>query len=309
MRIAITGSSGLIGTELRTRLTAAGHEVIRVQRGELGSAPVVWQPDRGWIQEGAIEGCDAVVHLAGVSIGDKRWTTNRKHALRASRIDSTRLLVEHFATLQRKPRVFVCASAVGFYGDRGDEELTEEAAPGEGFLAELVQDWEQEARRAESLGIRVVSVGTAPIQSLKGGGLPRMLTPFKLGVGGRLGSGRQYMPWISLEDEARAIEWVITHEELRGPVNVAGPHSVTNAEFTKALGRQLHRPTLFPLPKFMLRLVFGQLGEELLLYSQRQVPAKLLDSGFVFEHPDIETALAAALGKSARPHSTAAHLA
>jgi uncharacterized protein (TIGR01777 family) len=301
MRVAITGSSGLIGTELSRRLAAAGHEVVRVLRGDLGSAPVVWQPKRGWVQEGALEGCDAVVHLGGVSIGDKRWTAKRKQALRASRIESTRLLVGHLGTLTRKPSVFVCASAVGFYGDRGDEVLTEDAPPGEGFLAELVQGWEREARRAEELGVRVVSVRSAPVQSLKGGGLPKMLTPFKLGVGGRLGSGRQWMPWITLEDEARAIEWVLTHEELRGPVNLASPHAVTNAEFTKALGRQIHRPTLFPVPRFALRLMFGQLGEELLLFSQRVVPSKLLASGFRFEYPGVDEALAAALGKRGEP--------
>lgn len=296
----------MIGTELTTRLADAGHEVVRVRRGDLGSALVVWRPDEGRIQDGALEGCDAVVHLGGASIGEGRWTASRKRTLRASRIDSTRVLVDHLATLQRKPSVFVCASAVGFYGDRGDEVLTEDAAPGEGFLAELVQDWEREARRAEELGIRVASIRSASVQSLKGGGLPRMLTPFKLGVGGRLGSGRQWMPWISLEDEARAIEWVLTHEELRGPINVASPNPVSNVQFTKALGRQLRRPTLFPLPRPVLRLMFGQLGDELLLFSQRVVPAKLLDSGFTFQYPGIDEALAAALGKTPRTARRAA---
>lgn len=298
MRVAITGSSGLIGTELRQRLAAAGHHVVRVQRGGPGSAPVVWKPAEGWIQEGALEGCDAVVHLAGVSIGDKRWTAKRKQALRTSRVDSTRLLVDHLGTLTRKPRVLVCASAVGFYGDRGDEVLTEDAPPGEGFLAGLVQDWEREARRAEAFGVRVVSIRSAPVQSSKGGALPRMLTPFKFGVGGRLGSGQQWMSWIALQDEARAIMWLLDHEELRGPVNLASPNPVRNREFTKALGRQLRRPALFPLPGFVLRLMFGQLGEELLLFSQRVVPAKLLESGFSFEYPELDAALAAALRPS-----------
>jgi uncharacterized protein (TIGR01777 family) len=309
MRVAITGSSGLIGTELRQRLAAAGHEVVRVRRGELGSAPVVWKPAEGWIQDGALEGCDAVVHLSGVSIGDKRWTAKRKQALRSSRIDSTRLLVEHLGTLTHKPKVFVCASAVGLYGDRGDEVLTEDAPAGEGFLADLVQDWEREARRAEALGIRVLSIRTAPVQTRKGGSLPRMLTPFKFGVGGRLGSGRQWMPWIELSDHVRAVEWVLTHEELSGPVNLAAPGAVTNRDFKKALGQHLHRPTLFPVPAFVLRLVFGQLGKELLLFSQRVRPAKLLESGFTFEHPEVDDALATALGKSAAPTEHALHAA
>jgi uncharacterized protein (TIGR01777 family) len=309
MRVAITGSSGLIGTGLRQRLTAAGHEVVRVQRGELGSAPMVWKPAEGWIQDGALEGCDAVVHLSGVSIGDKRWTAKRKHALRSSRIDSTRLLVDHLGTLTHKPKVFVCASAVGLYGDRGDEVLTEDSPPGEGFLAELVQEWEREARRAEELGIRVVSIRTAPVQTRKGGSLPRILTPFKFGVGGRLGSGHQWMPWIELGDHVRAVEWVLTHEELSGPVNLAAPDAVTNREFTKALGRQLHRPTIFPVPGFVLRLVFGQLGKELLQFSQRVKPAKLLESGFRFEHPEIDEALATALGRAPAPSGHVPHMA
>lgn len=299
MRVAITGSSGLVGTELRTQLSAAGHDIVRVERGERGSLPVVWQPAQQWIAPAALEGCDAVVHLAGASIGDGRWSANRKRELWNSRIDSTRLLVEHFATLKQKPSVFVCASAIGVYGNRGDEELSDDAAAGGGFLADLVQAWEAEAHKAEALGIRVVTLRSAIVLAQDGGALAKMLTPFKFGVGGRLGSGKQWMSWIALEDEARAIAWTLTHEELHGPVNLAAPHPTRNADFTKVLGHVLHRPTLFPVPKFGLRLLFGQMGEELLLYSQRVAPTKLQRSGFAFHYPELETALEAALGKAA----------
>ena len=307
MRVAITGSSGLVGTELRKRLPESGHEVVLVTRGERGSAPVVWQPDRGWIQEGALEGCDAVVHLAGASIGEGRWTKRRKRELHDSRIDSTRLLVDHLASLDAKPRVLVCASAVGYYGNRGDEVLSEDAPPGEGFLKDLVEEWEREARRAEVLGIRVVSIRSSLVLSATDGALPRMLLPFKLGVGGRLGSGRQWMPWIALTDEARAIEWAIGHEELSGPVNLASPNPMRNSEFTKVLGRQLHRPTVFPAPRFGLRILLGQMADELLLYSQRVAPKKLMESGFTFEQPDVDAALAVALAKLVQSSSPLAH--
>lgn len=297
MRVAITGSSGLIGTELRGQLGMGGHEVVRVERGAPGTAPVVWQPAAGWIQPGALEGCDAVVHLAGASIGDGRWSERRKKELWDSRIDSTRLLIDHLETLERKPSVLLCASAIGFYGNRGDEDLREDAPRGGGFLAELVEAWETEARRAEALGIRVVLMRSSIVLSQRGGALAKMLTPFKLGAGGRLGSGKQWMSWVALEDEAAAMIWALTHEDISGPVNLATPHPVRNSEFTKVLGGVLHRPTLFPVPPFGLKLLFGQMGEELLLYSQRIVPEKLQRSGFTFRHAELEGGLQAALGK------------
>lgn len=300
MRIAITGSTGLIGTALTDRLTAAGHTVVPVRRGEAGHGGVTWRPDEGWIQDGALEGCDAVVHLGGASIGEGRWTAKRKREIRDSRIGSTRLLVDHMASLERRPRVFVCASAVGYYGDRGDTALREEAEPGTGFLAGVVREWEQEAARAAGAGIRVVSVRTSVVLAPRGGALQRMLTPFRLGLGGRLGSGRQWMPWITVEDEARAIEWVLTHDDLDGPVNLAAPNPVTNRELTRALGRQLHRPTLFPVPGLALRVLLGEMANELLLQSQRVVPSKLERSGFRFKHPTIDVALAAVLGGQSR---------
>lgn len=306
MRVAITGSSGLIGTALRARLERGGHEVVSVRRGTPTLGAVAWRPAEGWIEDGALEGCDAVVHLAGESIGDGRWTARRKRAIRDSRIESTRLLVDHMTALARPPRVFVCGSAVGYYGDRGDEELREESRAGEGFLAGVVRDWEREAVRASEAGIRVLSIRTAVVLAPRGGALQRMLTPFRFGVGGRLGSGRQWMPWITLEDEVRAIEWAITHEEVRGPVNLAAPHPVTNRELTKALARQLHRPALFPVPAFVLRIALGEMANELLLQSQRVLPSKLMRSGFRFEHETVEDALASVLGPRAGGRSAAA---
>jgi len=303
MRVAITGSAGLIGTALRTRLQAVGHEVVPVRRGDPSPGDVAWRPDEGWIEDGALDGCDAVVHLAGEPIGDGRWTAKRKLAIRDSRIDSTRLLVEHMAALARPPRVLVCGSAVGYYGDRGDEELREDSSPGEGFLARVVEEWEREGARAAEAGIRVVSIRTAVVLAPRGGALRRMLTPFRPGVGGRLGSGRQWMPWITLDDEVRAIEWVLTHKELSGPFNLAAPHPVTNRELTKALARQLHRPAVFPVPGFALRIMLGEMANELLLQSQRVLPSKLMRSGFRFEHETIEEALAAVL--AARPRGEA----
>ncbi|MGE0135861.1 MAG: TIGR01777 family oxidoreductase [Dehalococcoidia bacterium] len=306
MRVAVTGSSGLIGTALLARLRAGGHEGLPVRRGARTEDGVAWLPDEGWIEAGALEGVDAVVHLAGESIGDGRWTKRRKRAIRDSRIDSTRLLVEHMATLTRPPRVFVCGSAIGYYGDRGGEELREDASTGEGFLAEVVRDWEREASGAARPGTRVVSLRTAVVLAPRGGALQRMRTPFRLGVGGRLGSGRQWMSWITLEDEVRAIEWVLTHDDVSGPVNLSAPHPVTNREFTKALGRELHRPTRFPVPGFALRIILGEMAEELLLHGQRVLPEKLLRSGFGFEHETVEEGLQAVLATPAGSGEVAA---
>lgn len=293
MRIIISGSSGLIGSGLLARLAEEGHDVLGLRRGAPGSAPVVWQPDEGWIQDGALEGCDAVVHLAGASIGEGRWSVRRKRELRSSRVDATRLLVEHIASLERKPRVLISASAVGYYGDRGDEVLDEDAGPGEGFLAGLCTEWEQEALRAEEAGVRTVLLRFGVVISRRGGALPRMLFPFRLGLGGRLGSGGQWMPWVSLEDALRAIEWAI-ETEIAGPVNVTAPDAVTNAQFTRALARQMHRPAFFRVPRLALRIALGQSADELLMWSARATPARLLESGFEFRHPDIASGLVAA---------------
>ena len=295
-RIAITGSSGLIGTALRKRLLAQGHEVVRVLRGNDSDPAALWKPEQGWVRPGALEGCDALVHLGGSSIGDGRWTERRKKELSASRIEATRLLVDHLATLDHKPSVLVSASAVGFYGDRGDEELTEESPAGHDFLAGLVVDWEREVSRAETLGMRTVMLRFGVVLAREGGALGRMLLPFKLGAGGRIGNGRQWMAWVSLADAVGAAIYAIETDSLRGPVNVTAPHPATNAEFTKALGSALHRPTLLPTPTFGLKLLLGgEAVDGLLLASQRVLPRKLEASGFAFTHADVQSALQAAL--------------
>ncbi|MSQ36330.1 MAG: TIGR01777 family protein [Dehalococcoidia bacterium] len=296
MRVVVSGSSGLVGTAVREQLAAEGHEVQPLLRGDAeGSGPRWIAPsggEAGWIAPNALAGADAVVHLAGASIGEGRWTERRRTELRASRIDATRLLVDHLGTLAERPRVLVAASAVGAYGDRGDELLTEDAALGSGFLADLVRDWEREVVRAEALGVRVVRLRFGVVLAAHGGALPRMVTPMKLGVGGRLGSGRQWMPWVALPDVARAISWALA-EPVHGVVNVVAPEQATNAEFTRALGRVLHRPALFPTPALALRLLLGGAADELLLASQRVVPARLLAAGFQFTQPRVDGALRA----------------
>lgn len=295
-RIAITGSSGLVGSALRANLASQGHDVVRVLRGNDSDPAALWNPGQGWVRPGALEGCDALVHLAGSSIGEGRWTDSRKKELSASRVEATRLLVDHLATLERKPAVLVAASAVGFYGSRGDDELTEDSPAGKDFLAGLVVDWEREVARAETLGIRTVMLRFGVILARDGGALTRMLLPFKLGAGGRIGNGRQWMAWVSLADAVGAAEYALKTESLRGPVNVTAPNPVTNASFTKALGSALHRPTLLPTPTFGLKLLLGrEAAEGLLLTSQRVLPKKLQASGFAFAHADLGGALAAAL--------------
>lgn len=291
MNIAITGASGLIGSALARHLETEKHTVLRLRRGPKDGPGADWDPAAGWVRDGVFDGVDAVVHLAGEDIGAGRWSASRRQELRASRIASTRLLIDHFAARQQRPATFVCASAIGFYGDRGDEPLTEEAPPGEGFLAGLVYDWEAEAARAADLGIRTVMLRFGLVLAKDGGVLARMLPPFKFGVGGRLGHGRQWMSWVSLEDAVRAIDHLLS-SALSGPVNVTSPHPVTNREFTRALARTVRRPAVFPVPAFALRILFGaQRAQELFLFSQRVLPDRLLASGFAFTDPELEPAL------------------
>lgn len=300
MHIGITGSSGMVGTTLVTHLEAGGHRVTRLLRGsaEHGRSPS-WDPGAGWIEAGAFEGCDAVVHLAGASIGEGRWTAKRKRVLRESRIEATRLLVEHLGGLQHPPRVLVSASAVGYYGGRGDEVLTEDSGHGEGFLAGLVVEWEREALAAADRGIRVVTPRFGVVLAKHGGALPRMLLPMRLGAGGPLGNGRQWMPWVTLRDVVRVIEFALTHE-VRGALNAVAPGIATNRDFTKALGRELHRPASLPTPAFALRLLIGQAADELLLSSARVEPRALLERGFEFCHPTLDVALPAVLNSERR---------
>lgn len=308
MKIAITGASGLIGSNLARHLEQQGQTVLRVRRGNRDDPDAHWDPAAGWVRDGLLADVDAVVHLAGENIGAGRWSQSRRRELRASRIVSTRLLVDHIGSLERRPAAFVCASAIGIYGDRGDEPLTEEAGPGEGFLAGLVHDWEAEAKRAADHGLRTVMLRFGLVLAKEGGVLPRMLLPFRLGIGGILGSGRQWMSWVALDDAVRAIEHVLAGE-MEGPLNVTSPQPVTNREFTKALGRALKRPTVFRVPAFGLKLMFGaRRAEELFLFSQRVLPERLLATGFDFAHPEVEPALRLALGRGQEAGSATATL-
>jgi uncharacterized protein (TIGR01777 family) len=297
MDVAITGASGLIGRSLTSALRSRGDRVVTVGRG--ADADVRWDPMAGTIAGDALEGLTAVVHLAGESLGEHKWTPEQKERVLESRVRGTELISTTIAELASKPTVLLSASAIGFYGDRGDEVLTEASAPGPAgnFLSEVCVAWEAATASAEAAGIRTVHLRTGIVLSKDGGALARMLVPFKLGLGGRIGSGRQYMSWISIDDEVGAILHALDGTAVRGPVNVAGPAPVTNAEFTKALGRAVHRPTLLPTPLAPLKLVYGsELVERLLVEGQRVVPAALEASGYSFRHRTIDEALAAVLG-------------
>jgi uncharacterized protein len=300
MKIAITGSSGMIGTALCPRLEAAGHEVVRIRNGDPSDAGAQWNPEMGWLRDGVLDGVDAVLHLGGTSIDKGRWGEGHKASIRQSRVEGARLLVEAIGAMPEgeRPKTFVTSSAVGFYGERGDERLTEDSERGSGFLADVCAAWESEAFAAESLGLRVVAVRSGVVlRSL----LPVVLKPFKLGLGGPLGSGKQYFAWVALDDVVRIYEEVLGNEALSGVVNAVGPQEQTNAEFTKALGAALHRPTVLPLPGFMLGLIMGrEKASETALISQRVSPRKLLDAGFEFTHRTIDSAIEAALARSGR---------
>jgi uncharacterized protein (TIGR01777 family) len=293
MNVLVTGSSGLVGSALVTQLESDGHTVTRLVRSKRGAGEgqVLWDPEAGTIDAAELEGLDAVVHLAGESIAGGRWTAARKARILESRVKGTRLLAEALAGLRERPKVLVSASAVGYYGDRGEEALREENASGSGFLAGVCRQWEAAAAPAAQGGIRVVHPRFAMILSTAGGALQRLLLPFRLGLGGRLGSGQQFVSWVALDDAVGAICHALTHDDLQGPVNTASPTPLRNHEFTRTLGRVLRRPTVFPLPAFAARLAFGQMADELLLASQRVEPAKLLASGYHFGFPDLESAL------------------
>lgn len=303
MKVIVTGSGGLVGRALIRSLLADGHSVTRLVRGGAqqfrtpGSNAVEWNPDKGTIDAGALEGHDAAVHLAGEPIGEGRWDDAKKRRIMDSRAKGTRLLTETLAGLGEKPRVLVSASAVGFYGDRGAEVMREESASGSDFVSEVCREWEKGTLAASQAGIRVVHLRIGLVLSAEGGSLPRMLTPFKFGLGGKVGSGRQYISWITLEDLLRVIRRAIDDEHLRGPVNAVAPNAVTNEEFTKALGRALGRPTFLAMPAFAARLAFGEMADELLLASTRVEPARLKEAGFDFKHTEVEGALRSVLGK------------
>ncbi|HTW23766.1 MAG TPA: TIGR01777 family oxidoreductase [Candidatus Baltobacteraceae bacterium] len=299
MKILISGASGLVGKSLSAALREQGHTVARLVRpgGTVSAGDVSWDPMAATADTAAMEGTDAVVHLSGASIAGGRWTPARKAILRSSRIDTTRVLVDSIANLRKKPAVFVCASATGYYGNRGDEILTESSSAGGDFLALLARDWEAEAARAELSGIRTVMLRFGLVLSKDGGALSRMLLPFRLGLGGRFGSGAQWMPWISLEDAVAIARSAITDAQFTGPWNIVAPNPVRNSEFTKILAAALHRPAIFPVPPFALRLALGDMGEALLLTGQRAVPARLLAAKFSFRFETLDAALQAILAK------------
>ena len=292
MNIIITGPTGLIGSALIERIEKSGDTFTGLTRSKesLYENQAYWDPERGDIDLAALEGHDAVVHLAGESIAG-RWTAEKKMRIEKSRLEGTALLSESLSKLQAKPRVVIGASAVGFYGDRGEEVLTEESGPGKGFLAALSVKWESSLGPAAQAGIRVVNLRIGVVLSKKGGALREMLLPFKLGLGGRIGDGRQYWSWIALEDVIGAIYHCIEHKELRGPINAVAPGSITNKEFTKALGGALGRPTVFPLPSFAARGLLGEMADEALLASVRVEPKKLLDTGYKFKFVNLSDAL------------------
>jgi uncharacterized protein len=296
MRVAVSGASGLIGTALCAELAATGNDVVKlVRRNARSAGEISWDPSSA-LDPARLVGVDAVVHLSGAPIAGKRWTPARKAELRASRITSTRTLATAMAAASPPPAVLICGSAIGYYGDTGDKAVDESGQAGTGFLPELVRDWEAAAEPAATAGIRLASIRTGVVLAAEGGMLARLLLPFKLGLGARIGSGSQYLSWISLADEVRAIMFALDRQDLAGPVNLTAPEPVTNAEFTKALAQALGRPSLFALPSPVLTAALGELASELLA-SARVLPARLTQAGFSFRDPDIRTALASTLAQ------------
>ncbi len=291
MKIIVTGSTGLVGTQLVSFLEAESHIVSRLVRSEnLGKGEIYWNPSKGVLEASQLEGFDAVVHLAGESIAGGRWTPQKKARIRDSRVDGTQLLCDVLSSLEHPPSVLISASAMGYYGNRGTEILTEESEIGSGFLSEIGGLWEEATAPAQTKKIRVVNLRFGLILSLAGGAFAKLLFPFRLGLGGRIGNGEQYMSWIVLEDVLQIIAHALKTETLQGPVNVGTPHPVTNSEFTKILGRVLSRPTVFPLPAFIIRTILGEMGEDLLLSSTRMTPDRLLKTNYTFQYPTLEKA-------------------
>jgi uncharacterized protein (TIGR01777 family) len=302
MKILVTGSTGLVGHALVPFLTTGGHSVTRLVRRaaspNAGQEPTVrWDPILGTIDQAGLEGHDAVVHLAGENISAGRWNDRQKKAIRDSRLHGTQLVCDALLKLRNPPKTLVCASAIGFYGDRGDEILDEKSPVGAGFLAEVCRDWEAATESVRLRGMRVVNLRFGVILSPAGGALQKMLLPFKLGLGGIIGSGRQYWSWIEIDDVVGAILHALTHDHLSGPVNAVSPNPATNRDFTKTLGQVLNRPTVFPLPAFAARLALGKMADDLLLASARVVPRRLEEAGYAFRYPQLEPALRHVLGR------------
>lgn len=294
MNILISGITGLIGTALKASLKSAGHKVYTLHRG-VHSGSFYWTPEKNQIHLDKSIHLDAVICLNGVNIGDKRWNASRKQAILDSRVQCTQLLSRALADLPTPPEVFISGSAIGFYGDTQHHWKDESHGPGDNFLSEIVTKWEAAAQPAVNQGIRTVFIRSGVVLSPKGGALHKMLLPFKLGLGGKVGHGQQFMSWISLEDEVRAIQFLVENSQISGPVNLTAPNPVTNLQLTQSLGKALSRPTVFPMPEFMVKLIFGEMGELLLLGSNRIKSNVLQANGFQFNHVDIQSALNAML--------------
>ena len=293
--VAVSGASGLVGGKLVGLLKSAGHTVLPISRRSADSSTILWEPERGFLNPARLEGVDAIVHLAGENIAAGRWSPAQKQKIRDSRVQGTRTLVESLRGLSNRPKTLVCASAIGFYGDRGEEVLDEQSTAGTGFLPDVCREWEAAAAGATELGMRVVHVRLGVVLSAQGGALQKMLLPFKLGAGGIIGNGRQYWSWIGVTDAARIFEFCVENPSVSGPVNAVSPHTATNFDFTKTLGSVLRRPTVFPLPGFMAKLVLGEMAEPLLLASARVTPNALRKAGFTFTEPGLRECLAAEL--------------
>lgn len=291
MKVLITGSSGLIGSALVEALATGGHEVGRLLRKPGDGNTPWWDPLEGKIDLCEFDAPEVVIHLAGDNLATGRWTAAKKSRILNSRLRGTKMLADFFSQCDPKPRLFLSGSAVGFYGDCGQTIVDESSPPGRGFLADVCKQWEDATIPAANVGIRVVTIRTGMVLSPAGGALKKMLPPFKLGLGGVLGGGRQYMSWISIDDVVGSVQWLMANDSIRGPVNLVSPTPVTNAQFTKALGAVLRRPTIFPMPAFAARAIFGEMADELLLSSVRVAPTKLNDSGYTFRDPELSEAL------------------
>jgi len=291
MKILVAGATGLVGSALIPALESDASEITRLVRSSPKANEIEWHPNRGQIDAARLEGFDAIINLAGESIAEGRWTDEKKRKIHDSRVNGTHLLSEAIAKSASRPRVFLCASATGFYGDRDNEILDETSESGGGFLADVCREWEDATEPATKAGVRVVNLRFGPILAREGGMLGKMLTPFKMGMGGKVGSGKQYISWVAIDDVVGAIKLALADERIHGPLNVVSPNPVTNEAFTRTLGEVLSRPTVMSIPAFAARLAFGEMANEMLLVSQRVVPKKLNEAGYQFQYPELESAL------------------
>ncbi len=291
MKILITGASGLIGSALREFLSANGHEARGLLRSNYAEGDPHWNPEEGVIDLRNFTQIDAVVHLAGDNISEGRWNADKKARILNSRVTGTKLLAEFLAKSEHKPKVFISGSAIGFYGSRGEEDVDENSKAGEGFLSDVCKQWEAATAPAVDAGIRVVNIRTGMVLSLSGGALKKMLFPFKMGLGGVVGNGKQFMSWVSINDLVEMIQYAMANDSISGPLNLVSPNPVSNYQFTKTLGHSLRRPTMFPMPAFAARLMFGEMANDLLLASTKVIPRKLINAGYKFQHSALEEAL------------------